>query len=384
MQLQAFLETKPLFYDEIDYARMPKAYHSIATHFKLPKIIHVVGTNGKGTTGRFLAYMLRANGLHVGHYTSPHILHFNERIWLDDVNVDDEILEQAHETLLTWLEPLMAESLSYFEYTTLLAMVIFSQKCDYVVLEAGLGGEFDATNVFPKCLSVITPIGLDHQAFLGESIEEIAQTKINSVTHDLILAKQYDAKVYPIALQQTKRLHSKLYSVETFFDEAMSQTLRVYGEKHELAGYLQENFKTALCALKVLGYDIDLKTFLPTVLQGRFQKIFSNVTIDVGHNVMAAEALVKSLGKKKVMLVYNSYKDKDFKTILSILKPIIEEILVIEIESPRAANQADLYTVAHSLELPISSFSSIKNDKEYLVFGSFSVIEAFLKGIHEK
>jgi dihydrofolate synthase/folylpolyglutamate synthase len=84
------------------------------------------------------------------------------------------------------------------------------------------------------------------------------------------------------------------------------------------------------------------------------------------------------------MLVYNSYKDKDFKTILSILKPIIEEILVIEIESPRAANQADLYTVAHSLELPISSFSSIKNDKEYLVFGSFSVIEAFLKGIHEK
>ena len=147
---------------------------------------------------------------------------------------------------------------------------------------------------------------------------------------------------------------------------------------------MQENFKTALCALKVLGYDIDLKTFLPTVLQGRFQKIFSNVTIDVGHNVMAAEALVKSLGKKKVMLVYNSYKDKDFKTILSILKPIIEEILVIEIESPRAANQADLYTVAHSLELPISSFSSIKNDKEYLVFGSFSVIEAFLKGIREK
>ena len=103
MQLQAFLETKPLFYDEIDYARMPKAYHSIATHFKLPKIIHVVGTNGKGTTGRFLAYMLRANGLHVGHYTSPHILHFNERIWLDDVNVDDEILDQGFDIFFFFL-----------------------------------------------------------------------------------------------------------------------------------------------------------------------------------------------------------------------------------------------------------------------------------------
>ncbi len=384
MQLQAFLDTKPLFYDEIDYARMPKAYHSIATHLKLPKIIHLVGTNGKGTTGRFLAQMLRANGLHVGHYTSPHILHFNERIWLDSANVDDITLEQAHEILLSWLEPLVAEALSYFEYTTLLAMVIFSKTCDYVVLEAGLGGEYDATNVFPKCLSVITPIGLDHQAFLGESIEEIAQTKINSVTHDLILAKQYDAKVYPIALQQTQRLHSQLYSIETFFDEAMSQALSAYGEKHALQDYLQENFKTALCALNVLGYDIDLKTFFPTVLQGRCQKILPNVTIDVGHNVMAAEALAKSLGKKKVILVYNSYKDKDYKTILSILKPIIEEILVIEIESPRVANKADIYAVAHDLELPISSFVSIQNDKEYLVFGSFSVVEAFLKGLSEK
>ena len=384
MQLQSFLDTKPLFYDEIDYARMPKAYQNVATHLKLPKIIHLVGTNGKGTTGRFLAQMLRANGLHVGHYTSPHILHFNERIWLDGANVDDETLEKSHQTLLSWLDASMAEALSYFEYTTLLAMVVFSKMCDYVVLEAGLGGEYDATNVFPKCLSFITPIGLDHQAFLGETIEEIAQTKINSVTHDLVLAKQYDAKVYPIALAQTTRLHSHLYSVEDFFDETMNQALGTYGEKHALPSYLQENFKTALCALTVLGYDIDLKTFLPTVLEGRFQKLFSNVTIDVGHNVMAAEALVKSLGKKKVRLVYNSYKDKDFKTILGILKPIVEEILVIEIESPRAANKADVYAVAHDLELPISAFVSIQNDKEYLVFGSFSVVEAFLKGLSEK
>lgn len=384
MQLQPFLATKPLFYDEIDYARMPKAYQSIASYLKLPKIIHLVGTNGKGTTGRFLAQMLRAKGLHVGHYTSPHILKFNERIWLDGVDVDDLTLEEAHKTLISWLEPSIAHTLSYFEYTTLLAMVIFSQSCDYVVLEAGLGGEFDATNVFPKCLSIITPIGLDHQAFLGESIEEIAQTKINSATGNIVLAKQYDVKVYPIALYKAKVLHSKLYGVETFFDEPTNEILRAYGAKHNLPAYLQENFKTAFCALKVLGYDIDFKTFLPNILQGRCQKLLPNVTIDVGHNVMAAEALVASLGKKKVILVYNSYKDKDFRTILAILKPIVGEILVIEIDSPRAANQADLYDAAHALELPISSFSAIQNDKEYLVFGSFSVVEAFLKGFCEK
>ena len=384
MQLQSFLATKPLFYDEIDYARMPNAYQSIKSHLKLPKIIHIVGTNGKGTTGRFLAQMLRANGLCVGHYTSPHILDFNERIWVNGMDIDDKTLEIAHQTLLSWLEPSMAEALSYFEYTTLLAMHVFSLTCEYVVLEAGLGGEFDATNVFSKVLSVITPIGLDHQSFLGESIEEIAQTKINSATTDIVLAKQYDAKVSSIAHGKTTLLHRKLYCVETFFNETMKESLRAYGATHNLPNYLQENFQTAFCALKVLGYDIDLRTFIPNVLQGRFQKFLPNVTIDVGHNVMAAEALVSSLGKKKVTLVYNSYKDKDFKTILTILKPIIEAVLVIDIESPRAADQADLYAVAKTLELPISSFSAIQNDKEYLVFGSFSVVEAFLKGLCEK
>ena len=384
MKLDAFLETKPLFYDEIDYSRMPKAYQSVASHLTLPTVVHLVGTNGKGTTGRFLAQMLLVNGLHVGHYTSPHILKFNERIWLDGTDVEDVILEQAHQTLLSYLDASMAQSLSYFEYTTLLAMLVFSKTCDIVVLEAGLGGEYDATNVFPKCLSIITPIGLDHQAFLGKSIEEIAQTKINSATNDIVLAKQYDTKVYPIALATSQHLQSKLYRVETFFDDISKEALAHFATKHHLPVYLQENFKTAFCALTVLGYDIDLETCVPTILQGRCERILPNVLMDVGHNVMAANALVESLGKKKVFLIYNSYKDKDFKTILEILKPIIEAILVIKIESPRAANEADLYEVAKNLALPISSFEAIQCDKEYLVFGSFSVVEAFLKGQREK
>lgn len=380
MQLQSFLATKPLFYDEIDYARMPKAYQSIASHLTLPKIVHIVGTNGKGTTGRFLAQMILSNGLHVGHYTSPHILKFNERIWLNGADIDDETLEQAHEELLVWLDPDMAESLSYFEYTTLLAMSIFCKRCDYVVLEAGLGGEFDATNVFPKYLSIITPIGLDHQSFLGQTIEEIAQTKINSATGDIVLAKQYDAKVHPIAFAKAKEHNSKLYDVKDFF----TPKLDAYSQKLSLPAYLKDNFKTALCALSVLGYDSDLTLFSPSVLQGRCQKLLPNVLVDVGHNVMAAEALVASLGKKKVVLVYNSYKDKDFKTILKVLKPVVEEVQVIEIDSPRAAKKSDVYAAAKALELPISSFDAIQNDKEYLVFGSFSVVEAFLKGLREK
>ena len=381
MILEHFLEQKPLYYDVIDYERMPKAYEKIRQHFKIPKIIHIVGTNGKGTTGRFLAQMLCANGLHVGHYTSPHILKFNERIWLDGADVSDTILEEAHQTLLSWLDADVANSLSYFEYTTLLAMVIFSQHCEYVILEAGLGGEHDATNIFPKILSIVTPIGIDHQAFLGESIEAIAQTKINSVCTDVVLAKQYAKEVYPIAQARTKQYGAHMYSVEAFFDEKTKNELSNALSFLQLPPFLEENFKTALCALRVLGYDMAQERLDFNVLNGRCQKIFPHVTIDVGHNAMAAEALAKTFLGKRVFLVYNSYKDKDFTAILKILQPIIHTLLVIEIQSPRAASQNDIYAAALALGIKTEPFCGIDEDKEYLVFGSFSVVEAFLKGV---
>ena len=104
MNLAAFLNSKPLFYDVIDYDRFPKAYQSIQYHLVVPKIIHLVGTNGKGSTGRFLATALHRSGKKVGHYTSPHIVAFNERIWIDGENVYDDVLEEAHQKLLMLLD----------------------------------------------------------------------------------------------------------------------------------------------------------------------------------------------------------------------------------------------------------------------------------------
>lgn len=384
MTLSSFLDQKPLYYDEIDYDRMPNAYRRISSHFHLPKIVHIVGTNGKGTTGRFLAQMLRHNGLHVGHYTSPHILRFNERIWLDGEDVDDASLETYHERLLSWLGAKTAESLSYFEYTTLLAMAIFCDRCDYVVLEAGLGGEFDATQVFPKILSIVTPIGLDHQAFLGDTIAQIATTKLNSITTHFILAKQYEQEVCDLAKQKAQTLHVDVLEVETFFDEDMRKKIAQFVAQYTKSSFLYDNFQTALCALTVLGYHLNFKAFVFTILPGRQQAVLPNVTLDVGHNQMAAAALVKAFKGKKVGLIYNSYKDKDYKTILRILQPIIEEIFVIPIDSPRALDPSALYETASELGLPISSFTTLEKDKEYLVFGSFSVAEAFLKGLRER
>lgn len=384
MLLFDFLADKPLFYDAIDVERMPKAYASIAHHIKLPKIIQIVGTNGKGTTGRFLAHMLLRQGLHVGHYTSPHIMTFNERIWLDGHDVNHTVLENAHEKLMIWLSNDYLQALSYFEYTTLLAMVVFSEHCDYAVLEAGMGGEYDATTVFPKILSIITPIGYDHQAFLGESIEAIAQTKLNSVKSNFVLAKQYSTEVYAIALQKACDIDKKIFYVESFFETKKEKEIEKSALKNGYLSFLGENFKTALCALTVLGYDMNLESFDALALQGRCQKILPNVTLDVGHNIMAAEALVKYFGQKKVILVYNCYSDKAYKDILATLKPIVLALEIIAIESPRAVNQEKLRDAAVSLAIETSSFSHIRDDKEYLIFGSFSVVEAFLKGICER
>ena len=186
ISLDSFLHAKPLYYKEIDHERVHSAYALLKPQIRSPKTVHIVGTNGKGSTGRMIAHLAYKSALSVGHYSSPHILKFNERIWLDGEDTSDEILEQAHQKLFDILGKEMSDALSYFEYTTLLAFVVF-ENCDLMVLEAGLGGEFDATNVCDKELSVITPIGIDHQAFLGETIEEIAATKIRSIQKQVLI-----------------------------------------------------------------------------------------------------------------------------------------------------------------------------------------------------
>ena len=193
-----FLENKPLYYKEIDHERVHIAYGMLKPHIRQPRTVHIVGTNGKGSTGRMIAHLAYKSGLSVGHFSSPHILKFNERIWLNGSDSSDTLLEAAHQRLFRILGEEMSDKLSYFEYTTLLSFVVF-ENCDLMVLEAGLGGEFDATNVCDKELSVITPIGIDHQAFLGETIEEIATTKIRSIQKQLLLAPQVYGEVVKVA-----------------------------------------------------------------------------------------------------------------------------------------------------------------------------------------
>ncbi len=378
MSLEEFLTRKPLYYSEIDYTRMPRAYTSIQEKLRVPKIIHLVGTNGKGTTGRFIANALLALGYDTGHYTSPHISEFNERIWLNGENIDNETLEKAHQKLLTILEPEFQNSLSYFEYTTFLAMMVY-EKCDYVVLEAGLGGEHDATNVFDKLISVITPIGLDHEDFLGDTIESIAATKLRSVTSKAIVSEQTYKEVWDTARSLKKDKNIEFIDYKELVDDEMVSIAEEVSQAFEMPHYLYENLLLAMSVVKALGFKVKKNLFKYQPLQGRMQRIKPNVWLDMGHNTLAAEAISKSFCHKSVNLVYNSYKDKDYLSILRILSPIVKRVEVLPVENGRIVAQEDLVDAIVKNGLEYKTFEGIEEDENYLVFGSFSVAEAFTK-----
>ena len=363
--LNSFLEYKSLYYNKIDYTIVNKAWNTIEAHVQIPYVIHIIGTNGKGSTGRFLSDILHQKGFDTLHYSSPHIVEFNERIWINGKNSSDEELESSHEKLKEILDEQTLEKLTYFEYTTLLALYL-SSKRDYLVLEAGLGGEFDATNVLKNDLTLVTPIGLDHQNFLGDTIEEITHTKVRSCDNTMIVASQKNKEVYEVLAKYKDKVDVKF--VEDF-DIDVSDA--------ELPVYLKNNLKHSLSALKYLGVDsTDYK--LPRLF-GRCDKISDKITIDVGHNTLAARVIKEHFIDKKVTLVYNSYSDKDYKGVLKILFPIIESLEIIKLDDKRIVDRESIADVCKELNIKYCDFEKIEEDKEYLVFGSFLVVEEFLR-----
>jgi len=378
MNYLTFLEHKPLYYETIDYDRMPRAYAKIKEALTLPRVVHLVGTNGKGTTGRFLANALKHSGLSVGHYTSPHILNFNERIWLNGSDADDLQLQRSHEKIFAMLGKETADTLSYFEYTTLMAIALF-EFCDIVVLEAGLGGEYDATNVFEKELSIFTPIDFDHQAFLGETIEEIASTKLRSMAPIAILGEQPHKETTVIFEAIAKERESEIYHVAELTDENVILTVKKLAEKEFLPYYLIQNLTLAITALRVLNVSYTVQSFTDKPMFGRLSQLNEQIYLDVGHNVLAAKAIASSLKGQKFTLIYNSFKDKEIAGILKVLKPIIESVELIDVLDERVEQRQNLEAILSQQQIVFRDFEAIREDESYLVFGSFSVAEAFLR-----
>lgn len=381
--LKAFLETKPKEYHKFDPSRFIQIYKDFKNAFFeiQAKVIHVVGTNGKGSTGRFLTLLLADQNFKVLHFTSPHVFEFRERFFLNGSVVEESVLENAHQQLQPHA---FSNACSYFEYATLLA-VMLAKDCDYLVLEAGLGGEFDSTNALEKTLSVFTPIDYDHKEFLGDSLESIAQTKLKAMGSLSIIAPQQEL-VLNAAQKIAKEKHAKLIVVQN----EISKGVRGYIERYHLARFLAMNLEVALKAFETLmpcKKQEVLKNLKPLNLIGRCELLSPNILIDVGHNPHSAKALkeeIKRVFNAPIVLIYNCYQDKDAFLVLEILKPVIKKVLILELHNERIIQLEKLKGILETLGLEHALFEDVKENENYLVYGSFLVANTFYERYPKK
>ncbi|NHA58490.1 bifunctional folylpolyglutamate synthase/dihydrofolate synthase [Helicobacter pylori] len=381
--LKAFLETKPKEYHQFDPSRFIQIYKDFKNAFFeiQAKVIHVVGTNGKGSTGRFLTLLLADQNFKVLHFTSPHVFEFRERFYLNGSVVKESVLENAHQQLQSHA---FSSACSYFEYATLLA-VMLAKDCDYLVLEAGLGGEFDSTNALEKTLSVFTPIDYDHKEFLGDSLESIATTKLKAMGPLNVIAPQQEL-VLNVAQKIAKDKRAQLIVVQNEISKGVSD----YIERYHLAHFLAMNLEVALKAFETLlpcNKQEVLKNLKPLDLIGRCELLSPNVLIDVGHNPHSAKALkeeIKRVFNAPIVLIYNCYQDKDAFLVLEILKPVVKKVLILELHNERIIQLEKLKGILETLGLEHALFEDVKENENYLVYGSFLVANAFYERYPKK
>ncbi|MFH1777280.1 MAG: folylpolyglutamate synthase/dihydrofolate synthase family protein [Candidatus Omnitrophota bacterium] len=347
-------------------------------------LIHVAGTKGKGSTCAFIYNILKAGGYRVGLYTSPHLISFRERIraatptplQTKDSYITDEEFAGLISEISPQIEKLKTEQqigeFSFFDVLTVIAFMFFAKKrVDYAVLETGLGGRLDATNVVRAQVAVITDISLDHTSLLGDCLEKIAREKSGIIKHNyLVVTAPQQIEVLKVVQESCRNTNSKLYEVgrelvygsvvqnmkETFFDVEGIFRDNYRGLKIHLLGHHQVvNATAALGAVELLRlFDTVLsplaikKGLMNTRWPGRMQVVGEKpyIILDAAQNNASLLSVKKTLRDvfvyNKVIAIVGMSKDKDVKSFLEILSGIAGQIILTSAKNPRAFSLEDL------------------------------------------
>lgn len=304
------------------------------------KILHVAGTNGKGSVCAMLDAILRQAGYRTGLYTSPHLVDFRERIQIDGEWVSREFVA-ANLTRLRKLCATCTHPPTFFEIATVLALDAFAEaRCDVVVLETGMGGRLDATNVVEPVISIITPIAMDHAEWLGDTIEKIATEKAGIIKPGVPVVS---APQQPSAAQVLWQRALITGSALRFTTEPWSGTVALSGEHQTW------NAALAVLALEVAGLrptdEIICEGLANVRWPGRFQRLSEQLVVDGAHNPHSARALVGTwrtvFGERKASVVFGALRDKDYREMLNVLGEIASEFLFVPIASARAASPGE-------------------------------------------
>ncbi len=354
------------------------------------KIIHIAGTNGKGSVCANIACILEAAGFKVGKYISPNLLKVNERISINGTDISDGELSD----ILSRIEPCSSQvekeegiPPTQFEIWTAAAFLYFSErKCDYVVLEVGLGGELDATNVIEgNELSVITRLGLDHTQYLGTSIEEVAAAKAGIIkkkctTRAVITASQ-DKSALDVIKKRANECGARVLIPEysPVSTDGIHEVFDCEGIKNikcGISGFHQiENASLAVMAAKLLKIDeCHIKAGISAAKNpARFELVCENpiVIYDGGHNENGIEALNASLlryfGNREKTVVFACMADKDINNSLKMLSKNTHFVFTEVNDNPRAMKSGDLKSKAKELGFFGEAFDNIGDAYEYAV-----------------
>lgn len=387
---------------------------------KAYKIIHIAGTNGKGSVSHMLAAVLQHAGYKVGLYTSPHLLDFRERIKVDGVPIDKKYVIkyiQRNQCFYELIKP------SFFEMSVFMAFSYFKTKeVDVAIIETGLGGRLDTTNIVSPIASVITNIGIDHTQFLGNSIKLIAKEKAGIIKPQIpVVIGETEAQSKRVFNARTTLMESPIFYADKdyFFEFATrtpnnTQIVRINNgerliaiETDLLGAYQQKNIGTCLCTLDVVKDKLpvkieDIKAGLKKVckstgLLGRWQEVDHNpLTIcDIAHNKEGLTEILEQINAtahKQLHMVLGFVDDKNIEELLALF-PKNANYYFTRASIQRAANPGEVYCYAKDLGLNGRIFKDVESayfearnhaDNEDLIYigGSTFVVADFLK--HQK
>ena len=351
------------------------------------KTIHIAGTNGKGSTSHMLAAVFQQNGFKTGLYTSPHLKDFRERIKLNGEMISKDFVIDFVERTTAFSDELKP---SFFELTFVMALEYFAQqKVDIAVIETGLGGRLDSTNVITPEVAVITNIGFDHMDILGDTIEKIAFEKAGIIKQNIpVIIGETIPATKSIFLEKAKEKNAPVFFAEEVFriisampiDEKLAveilpnNTAQTQIYNLDLpALYQAKNLRTVLTALDVLKNkyllkEEDIKYALGHVkdvtgLHGRWEVIQRNplVVLDVAHNVDGIQQLInqiKNSSYKNLHIVFGMVKDKEIEKVLELL-PKTATYYFTKAQIPRALPQEELLQRAQKFNLIGSSYDEV-------------------------
>lgn len=386
---------------ELGLERVRQVYNRLDLNFSQTKVVLLAGTNGKGTSCHLMQQLLCAHGFNVGCYNSPHIHDYRERVtvnanWLSEQQHCDafQAIEQARGDI----------ALTYFEFGTLAAIYLLAQQSlDYILLEVGLGGRLDATNIVEPDLSIITTIDLDHQDWLGTNREVIGFEKAGIFRTQ---GKAVCGDLNPPDTVKQQALEKQLdivWQQQDFCYQMEPQYWSWQGKKNQFNHLNKpnmpiQNASTVLAGLEQLGLELDVNLvnscLMDFQLAGRWQKISSqpDVIIDVAHNPESIRFMQQQLkqypheGKK--IAVLGMLKDKDIKTVINTIKSDFDAWYLADINQPRGAKAIDLQSELTEFD-KVSCHQSIQQayqsaladaqpDDLIVAFGSFWVITDIL------